>query len=92
MAKRGLLLFDNLGRNIYLSDSLDIIPYFPTLLKMDIQIQISVLCAMIVLTMHKQTLPVFRQNNIPAMVEKMKLQSKFEQYKKDFLERFGDNV
>ncbi|KAH0792495.1 TKL family protein kinase [Histomonas meleagridis] len=90
LAKCGLLLFDNLGRHLYLSDYLDIIPYFPTLLKMDIQVQISALCAMIVLTIHKQTLQVFVQNNLPQMVEKMKLPSKFEQYKRDFLERFKD--
>lgn len=88
MAKCGLLLFDNLGRNAYVDDYLDLIPYFPTLLQMDQQVQIPALCTMIVFTIHKQTIPVFEEYNLPEIVEKLKQTPKNAQYQQDFIERF----
>ncbi|KAH0790738.1 TKL family protein kinase [Histomonas meleagridis] len=87
MANCGLLLFDNLARCAYVDDYLDIIPYFPTLLQMNQQLQASTLCTMLILTMHPQTLPVFKEHNIPEMVKKMNV-PKMEEYQKEFIQQF----
>ena len=89
MATCGLLLFDNLARCAYVSDYLDIIPYFPTLLKMDEQLQSCALRTMIIIAMHPQTLQVFREHNLPEMVRKMRL-PKMEEFQREFVQLFKE--
>ncbi|KAH0791962.1 TKL family protein kinase [Histomonas meleagridis] len=88
MTRIGLLLLDNLIRVSYLEDYLDVIPYFPTILQMDQQIQASAVCTLVVLSQYEQTNELLKSYHIPEIVAKLKLPQKYEQYQKDFIEHF----
>ncbi|KAH0789095.1 TKL family protein kinase [Histomonas meleagridis] len=90
MTRIGLLLLDNLSRVSYLDDYLDVIPFFPTILQMDQQTQISALCILIVLSQYEQTHELLEEYQIPEIVSKLKLPQKYEQYQKEFINQFND--
>ncbi|KAH0795431.1 TKL family protein kinase [Histomonas meleagridis] len=84
----GILLLDNICRIGYVNDYVEIIKYFPNMLKMSTKIKDAIIGIMIILCHYQQTLEYFRQYNLPQIVKKCQLSEKGNMYRSEFLKFF----